>query len=126
MKNRAAVSDRDVEHEVSGHSGAQEAASVEHQLTGPSICVEAFLAVEPAAQESAMPSATGRVAKNHGEVKRGPDDHVDLVDRLGSEAAPVVPAGGGELLVEPVEVIGAEAAERHVTDGGVDVVGDEP
>jgi hypothetical protein len=41
-------------------------------------------------------------------------------------ARPVLTAGGGEVVVEPVEVIGAKAAERDVTDRRVDVVVDEP
>lgn len=62
----------------------------------------------------------------HGQVERGSDDHVDLVHGLGSEAGSVASAGGGELVVEPVEVVGPEAAERNVTDRRVYVVVDHP
>lgn len=62
----------------------------------------------------------------HGQVERGSDDHVDLVHGLGSEAGSVTAAGGGELVVEAVEVVGAEATERDVPDRRVDVVVDHP
>jgi hypothetical protein len=54
------------------------------------------------------------------------DDGVDLEDGLGSAAGAVSAAGGGEAVVEGVEVIGAQAAERDVTDGRVDTAVDEP
>jgi len=45
---------------------------------------------------------------------------------LGSQTVSVSTAGGGGPLVEPVEVIGSESAERDVSDGGVDVPVHEP
>jgi len=42
-----------------------------------------------------------------GVVERGADDGVDLRDRLGGAAGAVAAAGGGEGVVEGVEVIGA-------------------
>lgn len=59
-------------------------------------------------------------------IERGADDGVELEDRLGGAALAVCAAGGGEGVVEAVEVIGAQAAQRDVTDGGVDVAVDEP
>ena len=61
-----------------------------------------------------------------GEVEAGPDDHVDFVHGLGSEAGAVTSAGGGQLVVEAVEVVGAQAPERDVPDGRVDVVVHHP
>jgi hypothetical protein len=61
-----------------------------------------------------------------GQIEAGPHDHVDLVDGLGGEAGAVSAAGRGELVVEAVEVVGAKPPERHVADGGVDVVVDHP
>ena len=53
----------------------------------------------------------------HGEVEGGPHDHVDLVHGLGGEPGAVTAGGRGELVVEPVEVIGPQPAERDVADG---------
>ena len=61
-----------------------------------------------------------------GEVERGADDHVDLVHGLGGETGAVTAAGGGELVVEVVEVVGPESTERDVADRRVDVVVDDP
>ena len=59
-------------------------------------------------------------------IERGADDGVDLEDRLGGAAGAVAAAGGGEGVVEGVEVVGAQTTERDVTDGRVDVAVDEP
>jgi hypothetical protein len=40
-----------------------------------------------------------------GEVERSTDDHVDLEHGLRCEPGPVPPASGGEVLVEPLEVV---------------------
>lgn len=61
-----------------------------------------------------------------GVVERGADDGVDLEDRLGCEPVPVPAAAVGERVVESVEVIGAQAAERDVPDRRSDVAVDEP
>jgi hypothetical protein len=59
-------------------------------------------------------------------VERGADDGVNLDDRLGCAAGAVSTAGGGEGVVQVVEVIGAQPTQRDVTDGRVDVAVDEP
>ena len=56
----------------------------------------------------------------------GADDHVNLVDGLGCEAGVVAAAAVGEVVVEVVEVVGAEAAQWEMAEGGVDVVVDHP
>jgi hypothetical protein len=53
-------------------------------------------------------------------------DHVHLEDGLRCEAGVVAATGGGERLVERVEMIGTQASQWDVTDGGVDVALDEP
>lgn len=45
----------------------------------------------------------------NGVIERGADDGVDLEDGLGSAASAVCTAGGGEGVVEGVEVVGAQA-----------------
>ena len=51
-------------------------------------------------------------------VESRADDGVHLVDGLGGAAGALCAAGGGEGVVEGVEVIGAETAEWDVTDAG--------
>jgi hypothetical protein len=63
---------------------------------------------------------------SHGEVERGADDHVDLADGLWGEAGSMPTARGGEAGVEGFEVVEAEAAQRDVAEGRVDVAADEP
>lgn len=62
----------------------------------------------------------------HGEVKRGSDNHVDLVHGLGCQAGAIVPAGGGEPVIERVEVIGPQSTHRDRADRWIDVAIDEP
>jgi hypothetical protein len=52
-------------------------------------------------------------------VERGSGDGVDFDDRLWGAAVAACAAGGGERVVEGVDVISAQPAERDVTDGGV-------
>jgi hypothetical protein len=54
-----------------------------------------------------------------GVVERGPDDHVNFGDRLWREPGSPLAAGRREPFVEVVEVIGAQAAQRDVTDRGL-------
>ena len=65
-------------------------------------------------------------APGDGVVERGADDGVDLEDRFRCEPVPITAAVGGEGVVEGVEVISTQAAQRDVTDGGSDVAVDEP
>jgi hypothetical protein len=62
----------------------------------------------------------------HRQVQRRPHDDVHLVHGLWGEAGAVPSAGRGELVVQPVEVIGPEPTERDATDRRVDVVVDHP
>lgn len=59
-------------------------------------------------------------------IERGADHGVDLEDGLGSAVDAVSTDAGGEGVVEGVEVIAAQTAQRDVTDSGVDVAVDEP
>jgi hypothetical protein len=61
-----------------------------------------------------------------GEVERGAHDDVDFEHGLGGEAVAVATAGGGEVLVEVVEVVGAQPSEWDLSDVRRDVVLDEP
>lgn len=59
-------------------------------------------------------------------IERRSNDGVDLEDGLGGAAGAVSAAVGGGGVVEGVEVIGAQATQRDLTDGGLDVAVDEP
>lgn len=61
-----------------------------------------------------------------GELERGTHDHVHFVDSLGGEPAAMAASSGSEVLVEAVEVVRAESAQRHFADRRVDVALDEP
>jgi hypothetical protein len=61
-----------------------------------------------------------------GNIERGAHDHVDLEDGLGCETLAVSPAARCQRLVERVEAVGPQPAQRHVADRWVHVPLDEP
>jgi hypothetical protein len=61
-----------------------------------------------------------------GEAERSSDDHVHFEDRLGCEPVLVSTPGDGQLLVQVLEMIDAQSAQRDVADRWCDVVLDEP
>jgi len=65
-------------------------------------------------------------AASEREVQRVADDEVGFVDGLAGEGLAASAAGGEEVLVEIVEVLGPQAVERDVTEVGDQVVLDHP
>lgn len=61
-----------------------------------------------------------------GIFERRSHDHVDFRDRVWRETGFLATTGGCQPFVEFVEVIGAQSAQRDVTDRGVDVAVNEP
>lgn len=59
-------------------------------------------------------------------VERGANDDVYVIDGLGCEAAGAFAAGGEQLGVEAVEVLGLQRPQRQRPEGGADVAVDHP